>query len=202
MMVLTSAKIQLRNPKVPELVVVGLEAMVDSGVAHMCIPEPIQIQLQLEEQDAKEVTLPDGSRKLVPYVGPIELLYENRIGFAGALAVGDELPLGFIPSDGRPGFDYGARNQSGERQSDQPQHRVIRCQESMDGEPLHESLPSTGAIRARNPRGRASHSCDMIGFCGTVIAFPASAVPCRRSWQGACPEVRLRARSSTDRTRR
>ena len=53
----------------------------------------------LEEQDAKEVTLADGSRKLVPYVGPIELLYENRIGFAGALAVGDEPLLGVIPME-------------------------------------------------------------------------------------------------------
>ena len=96
---LTNAKIQLRNPKVPELVVVEIEALADTGVVHMCIPEHIQIQLQLEEQDAKEVTLADGSRKLVPYVGPIELLYENRIGFTGALVVGDEPLLGVIPMD-------------------------------------------------------------------------------------------------------
>ena len=38
----------------------------------------------------------DGSRKLVPYVGPIELRYENRIGFAGALVMGDEPLLGVI----------------------------------------------------------------------------------------------------------
>ena len=117
---LTNAKIQLRNPKVPELVAVEIEAFADTGVAHMCIPEHIHIQLQLEEQDAKEVTLADGSRKLVPYVGPIELLYENRIGFAGALAVGDEPLLGVIPMEDMdlvvvPG------TQAGDRQSDQPQ---------------------------------------------------------------------------------
>jgi hypothetical protein len=33
----------------------------------------------------KEVILADGSRKLVPYVGPIELRFKNRVGFAGAL---------------------------------------------------------------------------------------------------------------------
>ena len=96
---LTNAKIQLRNLRVPELVAVEIEAFADTGVAHMCIPEHIHIQLQLEEQDAKEVTLADGSRKLVPYVGPIELLYENRIGFAGALAGGDEPLLGVIPME-------------------------------------------------------------------------------------------------------
>ena len=96
---LTNAKIQLRNPKVPECVAVEIEALADTGVAPMCIPEHIQIQLQLEEEDAKEVTLADGSRKLVPYVDPIELLYENRTGIVGALAVGDEPQLGIIPME-------------------------------------------------------------------------------------------------------
>ena len=32
---LTHAKIQLLNPKVPELVVVEIEAVADTGVAHM-----------------------------------------------------------------------------------------------------------------------------------------------------------------------
>ena len=30
---------------------------------------------------SKEVTLSDGSRKLAPFVGPIESSYKNRIGF-------------------------------------------------------------------------------------------------------------------------
>ena len=197
---LTNAKIQLRNLRVPELVAVEIEAFADTGVAHMCIPEHIHIQLQLEEQDAKEVTLADGSRKLVPYVGPIELLYENRIGFAGALAVGDEPLLGVIPME-----DMELVVVPGTRQvivnPISPNDCVIRCQENLDGEPLHETPPSTGAIRVRNPHGRASYSRDMKGFCGTVIAFPGSTVPCRRSRQSACPGVRLQGRSSTDRTR-
>ena len=56
----------------------------------MCIPSHIQIQLGLEEIDKKEVTLADGSQKLVPYLGSIELRYKNRIGFAGALVMGDQ----------------------------------------------------------------------------------------------------------------
>ncbi|MDY6970333.1 MAG: clan AA aspartic protease, partial [Spirochaetota bacterium] len=59
----------------------------------------IQIQLKLEEIDKKEVTLADGSRKLVPYVGPIELRYKNRVGFSGALVMGDQPLLGAIPME-------------------------------------------------------------------------------------------------------
>ena len=97
MMVLTNAKLQLQNPKVPEFVAVEVEALTDTSVVPMCIPEHIQIHLQLKEEDAKEATLANGSRKIVPYVGPIKLLYENRIGFAGELVVDDEPLLGVIP---------------------------------------------------------------------------------------------------------
>ena len=55
--------------------------------------------MRLEEIDKKEVTWADGSRKLIPYVGPIELRYENRIGFSGALVMGDQPLLGAIPME-------------------------------------------------------------------------------------------------------
>lgn len=93
---LANAKIKLRNPRMPELEAVEIEALADTGAVHMCIPEHIRIQLQLQERDTKEVILADGSRKVVPYVGPIELRYENRVGFAGALVMGDEPLLGVI----------------------------------------------------------------------------------------------------------
>ena len=95
----TDAKIQLGNPRLPELGAVEIDALADTGAVHMCIPQHIQIQLQLEEQDTKEVSLADGSRRLVPYVGPIELRYKNRLGFAGALVMGDEPLLGVIPME-------------------------------------------------------------------------------------------------------
>ena len=66
---------------------------------HLCIPARIQAQLQLEEIDSKEVTLADGSHRRVPYVGPIELRYKNRVGFAGALVMGDQPLLGAIPME-------------------------------------------------------------------------------------------------------
>jgi len=54
------------------------------------------IQLELEEIDKRDVTLADGSEKLVPYVGPIELRFKNRVGFSGALVMGDQVLLGAI----------------------------------------------------------------------------------------------------------
>ena len=96
---LTTAFIKLINPRNRELEPVEVEALDDTGAVHLCIPQHIQIQLALEEIDKKEVTLADGSRRLVPYVGPIELRYKNRIGFAGALVMGDQALLGAIPME-------------------------------------------------------------------------------------------------------
>jgi len=94
---LVFSKIQLINPVDRTLSFIEVEALVDTGAVHLCIPEHIQLQLQLKEIDRKEVTLADGSHKLVPYVGPIEIHFKNRIGFAGALVLGDQVLLGAIP---------------------------------------------------------------------------------------------------------
>ena len=96
---LTNANIQLRNPRLPELEPVTVDALADTAAVHLCIPPHIQIQLKLGEIDKKEVTLADGSQKLVSYVGPIELRYKNRVGFAGALVMGDQTRLGAIPME-------------------------------------------------------------------------------------------------------
>ena len=96
---LTNTKISLRNPRLPELESVEIDALADTGAVHMRIPSHVQLQLQLEETDKKEVALADGSRKLVPYVGPIKLRYKNRVGFAGARVTGDQPLLGAIPME-------------------------------------------------------------------------------------------------------
>jgi len=92
-------KVSLKNPRKPGLAPVQVEALADSGALHPCIPEHVSIQLQLEESDKKEVTLADGSRKLVSYVGPIEIRFKNRVGFVGALVMGDQVLLGAIPME-------------------------------------------------------------------------------------------------------
>jgi clan AA aspartic protease len=94
---LVNAEIILKNPRRPELEPVKVPALADTAAVHLCIPPHVQIQLELKEIDKKEVTLDDGTRKVVPYVGPIEIRYKNRVGFAGALVLGDHTLLGAIP---------------------------------------------------------------------------------------------------------
>ena len=96
---LVRARIILKNPRVPKIKGIEANALVDSGALHLCIPSHIQIQLKLDEIDKKEVSLADGSKKTVPYVGPIEIHFKNRIGFVGALVMGDEPLLGAIPME-------------------------------------------------------------------------------------------------------
>jgi clan AA aspartic protease len=89
----------LNNPRLPDLAPVEVEAMADSGAVHLCIPEHVRIQLQLEEIDRKEAVMADGSRRKVPYVGPVEIRFKNRVGFSGALVMGDQVLLGAIPME-------------------------------------------------------------------------------------------------------
>ena len=96
---LVNGHLILKNPRLPNLAPVEVHALVDSGATHLCIPEHVQLQLELEPIDTKEVTLADGSRNRVPYVGPIELRFKNRVGFAGALVMGDQVLLGAIPME-------------------------------------------------------------------------------------------------------
>src|SRR5580765_2517197 len=96
---LTYAPLKLKNPRKPELDPVEVKALADSGAVHLCIPLHVQLQLGLEEAEKKEITLADGGKKLVLYVGPVELHFKNRVGFAGALVLGDEVLLGAIPME-------------------------------------------------------------------------------------------------------
>jgi clan AA aspartic protease len=87
----------LKNPRLPDLQPVAVEALADADAWHLCIPEPIRIHLALETIDSRDVTLADGTKTWVPYVGPIEVRFKNRVGFAGALVMGDQVVLGVIP---------------------------------------------------------------------------------------------------------
>lgn len=96
---LVNGHLQLNNPRLADLAGVEVVALVDTGALHLCIPEHVRIQLKLEAIDEKEVTLADGSKQLVPYVGPIEIKFKNRTGFAGALVLGTQVLLGAIPME-------------------------------------------------------------------------------------------------------
>jgi clan AA aspartic protease len=96
---LVTALLKIINPRSPDLLPVEALALADTGSVYLCIPEHVRLQLQLEPIEHKEVTLADGSRRLVPYVGPIELRFKNRTGFTGALVMGEQVLLGVIPME-------------------------------------------------------------------------------------------------------
>jgi len=91
------AKIQLSNPSNDALTSIEANALVDTDALFLCIPEHIAVQLQLKEFEKREVTIADGSKKLVPYVGPIKIKYLNRMCLTGALVLGNTTLLGAIP---------------------------------------------------------------------------------------------------------
>jgi clan AA aspartic protease len=96
---LVYANIRLSNPVKPEQRSVDVNCLVDSGSTYLCIPAHIAIQLDLNEQQKREITLADESSKLAPYVGPIKIEFENRICFVGAMVLGDQCLLGAVPME-------------------------------------------------------------------------------------------------------
>lgn len=93
------AEIKLKNPRLDDLKPIIVKAMVDTGALTLCIPKHIALQMKLETNTQREVTVADGRKQMVPYVGPIEVFFENRNCFVGALVLGDEVLLGAVPME-------------------------------------------------------------------------------------------------------
>ena len=93
------ADIQLSNPRKPELHTIPVHALADTGALMLCLPEHLAIQLELETESTREVTVADGRSMKVPYVGPIKVSFENRMCYVGALVMGDEVLLGAVPME-------------------------------------------------------------------------------------------------------
>jgi clan AA aspartic protease len=96
---LIRTKISLANPKNAALLPIEADALVDTGALHLCIPQHIAVQLQLQEIYQREVTTADGRRHLCPYVGPVQVTFGERGCFTGALVLGDEVLLGAVPME-------------------------------------------------------------------------------------------------------
>jgi clan AA aspartic protease len=94
---LVYADIELINTKEQTLRPMKINALVDTGAITLCIPEHIVLQLKLEALEQREVTTADGKKRLVPYVGPVQIRFENRNCFTGALVLGDSVLLGAVP---------------------------------------------------------------------------------------------------------
>ena len=96
---LVSAEIEISNPRDKNIQSMRIKSLVDTGALHLCIPEHIAIQLELEELYKREVTTADGKKHLVAYVGPIAIKFANRGCFTGALVLGNEVLLGAVPME-------------------------------------------------------------------------------------------------------
>ena len=96
---LVNANILLINPREPVLEPLEVSALADTGATHLCIPAHVMNQLKLEILEEREITLADGSLRMVPYVGPVQIRFKNRTGFAGALVMGDQVLFGVIPME-------------------------------------------------------------------------------------------------------
>ena len=93
------ADIELSNPRRTELRPVRVRALADTGALTLCIPEHVALQLELETESTREISVADGRKMSAPYVGPIRVGFENRICFVGALVLGDEVLLGAVPME-------------------------------------------------------------------------------------------------------
>ena len=91
--------IELSNPSKPKLKGLTVRALVDTGAMTLCIPEHVAVQLQLSEIEKREVTTADERSHVVPYVGPIQIRFQNRTCFTGALVIGDSVLLGAVPME-------------------------------------------------------------------------------------------------------
>lgn len=93
------ADIKIKNPRLPDSQPVAVNMLVDSGAHYLCIPESLRAALALEGSSTKTIVLADGSRKEAPYVGPVELRFGGRVGYVGALVMGNDPALGVIPME-------------------------------------------------------------------------------------------------------
>lgn len=96
---LIKTTLTLRNPRREDINPLEVASVVDTGAMHLCIPEHVFIQLELDANSEREVTIADGKKIVVPYVGPIEIIFENRKCYVGALVLGDEVLLGAVPME-------------------------------------------------------------------------------------------------------
>ena len=96
---LMHASIELANARDDERRPITVEALVDSGALHLCIPRTVAQQLSLPVLDRRTVSIADGSPHSVDYVGPVKVRFANRQCLVGALVLGDEPLLGTIPME-------------------------------------------------------------------------------------------------------
>ena len=53
----------------------------------------------LDRESTREVSVADGRKLSVPYVGPLKVTFGGRLCYVGALVFGDEVLLGAVPME-------------------------------------------------------------------------------------------------------
>lgn len=96
---ITYANLRLANQSRPDLEEIDASALVDTGALHLCIPEHIAMQLQLNPLKQREVQTADGKSHMIDYVGPVKISMLGRECFTGALVMGNQVLLGAIPME-------------------------------------------------------------------------------------------------------
>ena len=89
--------IRLANAARPDMEELDANALVDSGSIDLCIPELVAKQLRLPAIEQRVVTVADGRKVAVDYVGPVRVEVFGRHAFTGAMVMGDTVLLGAIP---------------------------------------------------------------------------------------------------------
>ncbi|MDE0422016.1 MAG: clan AA aspartic protease [Gammaproteobacteria bacterium] len=92
-------KVELSNPRQPELRPIVVDARADTGSMMLCVPDEVARRLDVVLESMRNVEVADGRRASVPYVGPIQVRFGNRTCFVGALVMGNEVLLGAVPME-------------------------------------------------------------------------------------------------------
>jgi clan AA aspartic protease len=91
--------VELANPRDAGLKLLTVQAMVDTEAMTLYISQHIAVQLDLQEIEKREVTATDERSHVVPYVGPVQIRFQNRTCFTGALVLGESVLLGAVPME-------------------------------------------------------------------------------------------------------
>ena len=93
------ADFELTNARRDDLAPMMVNALVDTGALHLCIPQAVAAQLDLPVLDRRQVTVADDRVITVDYVGPVKIRFANRQCLVGALVLGNQALFGAIPME-------------------------------------------------------------------------------------------------------
>ena len=140
------AELELSNPRRTDFVPVPVTALVDTGALMLCIPEHVALQLDLDTESVREVSVADGRTATVPYVGPVKVAFGKRFCYVGALVIGDEVLLGSVPME-----DMDLVVNPGRRQLNGRSRQSQRASRPCQSDPGARPPPSSSTTSNRDP---------------------------------------------------